>query len=75
MRRPVEREVEVLALLAGARDRASGDGGLEGCGARADFAVDDWVIVRGAGGYGAVQGVAAEVVEDAGDFADLDGEG
>jgi len=44
---------------------------LEGSSAAADFAVDDVVFVAGAGGDGAGEGVLADVVDYAGDFADL----
>lgn len=73
MRALVEGHVEVFALLRGAGDAAADDGILEGRGRGADFAVDDGVFVGGAGGDGAVEGVFAQVVDYAGDFADLGG--
>lgn len=69
--RLVESDVEVLSLLAGAGDFSVGHMVLEGFGAAADFAVDDVVFVAGAGGDGAREGVLADVVHYAGDFADL----
>ena len=71
MRALVEGHVEVFALLRGAGDAPADDGILEGGGGGADFAVDDGVFVGGAGGDGAVEGVFAQVVHYAGDFADL----
>lgn len=73
MRALVEGHVEVFALLRGAGDAPADDGILECGGGRADFAVDDGVFVGGAGGDGAVEGVFAQVVDYAGDFADLGG--
>lgn len=72
VRRPVECQVEVFALLAGACDAAAGYGALEGGRGCAHFAVDDGVVVRGAGDDASVEGVFAQVVHDAGDFADLE---
>ncbi len=46
---------------------------LEGFGAAADFAVDDVVRVRDAGGDGAADEVFADVVDYVGYFADLGG--
>lgn len=71
MRAFVECHVEVFALLCGAGDAPADDGILEGRGGGADFAVDYGVVVGGAGGDGAVDGVFAEVVDYSGDFADL----
>lgn len=59
MRGPVECQVEVFSLLAGARDAAAGYGALEGRGGCADLAVDDGVVVRGAGSDAPVEGVFA----------------
>ena len=73
MGRLVEGDVEVLSLLIRAGDCAACDVFLEGIAAAADFAVDDGVFVGGAGGDGAVEGVFAQVVDYAGDFADLGG--
>ena len=73
MRALVEGHVEVLALLRCAGDAPADDGILEGGSRRADFAVDNGVFVGDAGGDGAVEGVFAQVVDYAGDFADLGG--
>jgi hypothetical protein len=73
MRALVERHVEVFALLADARDCAVGGGFLEFGAGGADFAVDDCVFGCGDGDDCAVSGVFAQVVDYAGDFADLVG--
>ena len=75
VRRLIKREVEVLPLLCGAGDAFAGDGLLEGLGGAANFAVDDVIFEGGAGFDGAVDEVVAEVVDYAGDFADLWREG
>jgi len=71
MRGFVEQHVEVFALSVGAHDAAAGDMLLEGFGAAADFAVDDVVGVRDAGGDCAADEVFADEVDYAGYFADL----
>ena len=71
MWRFVESDIKVLPLLAGVRDLAPSDMILKCFSRAADFAIDDVVLIACACCNGAIEGVFADVVDYAGDFADL----